>query len=331
MLAEAADHDGGLSSAATALNRAALIASDCGLPDLARELCWRHADTYPSAQPFSGQQARLALEPLVNLARLRIRDGDGEGAYQVLASLYEGVRAQAETDIDGRSLSLARLTSTPDDRRTVCQWLWSVLLGEGTRALVAAQQWDRARAHVAQHRGVGRRLLDGRQVEIVSQCLHGGAATARHVLAESTLSEVWESPVASCLDLLCRTAGGEPVQQATVKVTADYLGLEGAPELAVFRTRLGLTVLGLSSTGGAEVARRLVHDAMLSLDGYVARDILASAACSAEMTRQQRRRLVEAVASAGLDQDSVPPHLEEILLKAVEISAAAAARELAAR
>lgn len=31
-------------------NRAALLASDCGLPDLAREWCHRHADAYLRAR-----------------------------------------------------------------------------------------------------------------------------------------------------------------------------------------------------------------------------------------------------------------------------------------
>ncbi|MET9869037.1 hypothetical protein ABZZ16_23195, partial [Streptomyces sp. NPDC006386] len=43
-LAAAAKRDNTVNSATVALNKAALIASDCGMPDLARALCWRHAE-----------------------------------------------------------------------------------------------------------------------------------------------------------------------------------------------------------------------------------------------------------------------------------------------
>ena len=330
-LAEAASNDGGLSSGAAAMNRAALIASDCGLPDLARELCWRHAETYLCAQPLSAQEARYALEPLVNLARLRIRDEDGEGAYQLLADLHHAVRHEAEATIEDRSLSFRNLTSTPDDHRAVCQWLWAVLLGDGTRALVAAHRWPHAREHAVHHKGIGRRLLDGRQVDIVSRCLSGDATSALRVLDESKLAEAWETPVAACLSVLCRTASGRPIRDAAVKMATDYLDLDVAPELVVFRARLGLTVLGLSTTNRAEVARRLVNEATRSQDGYVARDVLANAVCAREMTACERRQLADAVTAAGLDQGSIPPDLQQSLLDAVEVSASAVEKHLAVR
>ncbi|MBQ1121891.1 hypothetical protein [Streptomyces sp. B15] len=327
-LAEAAQHDGGLSTAATALNRAALVASDCGLPDLARDLCWRHAEIYLTGQPLNGQEARLALEPLVNLARLLIRDGDGEGAYRLLADMYDAVKGKSGTTIGGRWLSLNNLTSTPDGHRAVCQWLWTVLLGDGTRALVAAQQWGRARQHVNQHKGVGRRLLDGRQVEVVSRCLDGDGAAAQHVLDESALDEAWETCVAACLAVLCRTVSGQPARHATAHMTTEYLHLEAPPELAVFRARLGLVVLELSHSISAEVIRRLVNDAVFSQDGYVSRDVLMDPICSREMTGEERHHLAEAVASTGLGQGLLPASVNEILLSAAEAGAAAVERSL---
>jgi hypothetical protein len=63
--------DQGLASAA--YNQAALIASDLGLPDLAREMCHQHAAAYLHACPLSGMSAIRGLEPVVNLARLQIR------------------------------------------------------------------------------------------------------------------------------------------------------------------------------------------------------------------------------------------------------------------
>jgi hypothetical protein len=79
--------------AAEAFNLAALIASDCAMPDLARDLCWHQFDVFATAGPCSETTAKLALQPLVNLARLHIRDGDGDAGYQLLESLYDGTRA----------------------------------------------------------------------------------------------------------------------------------------------------------------------------------------------------------------------------------------------
>jgi len=69
---------GGLTLAATTHNKAALIASDCGLPDLARSLCWQQFDVYLRARPLGAQAARYTLEPIANLARLLIREGNGK-------------------------------------------------------------------------------------------------------------------------------------------------------------------------------------------------------------------------------------------------------------
>ncbi|MEV5338327.1 hypothetical protein AB0K93_07550 [Streptomyces sp. NPDC052676] len=331
-LAAAAEQHGGPSQAATALNKSALIASDCGLPSLARELCWRHAELYLRAQPLGAQEARYALEPLVNLARLRIRDSEGERAYRLLDTLYRAVRDQTDLVLEDHPVSFRNLTATAEDHRTVCQWLWTVLLGDGTRALVAANQWDRARAHVVQHKGVGRRLLDGRQVEIVARCLGGDTASARRILDESTLSEAWEHPVAACLAGLCVTSTGGPPEGAIKKMAAEYLNLSTAPDLAVFRTRIGLTVLDLSSPSiDTAVTQRLLGDALRSGDGYVARDVLAHRACTDAMAEGVRRQLVEVVAAAGLADGSLKADLKRALLVAVEASAKTVERRLGVR
>lgn len=321
-LAAAAERDGNVTSATVALNKAALIASDCGMPDLARALCWRHAEVFLRAQPLGAQEARYALEPLVNLARLRIRDGDGPGAYQLLDSLNRAVRSQTEAVIDGRTTSFQNLTKSAADHQQVCQWLWAVLLGEGTRALVAAGQWDRARAHTEQHRGVGQRLLDGRQVEVLARCLGGQPLEALEFLNKTTLADGWEHPVAACLAVLCLTAAGRRPVGPVQKMVKHYLELDAAPELAVFRSRVGLAVLDLSPHARqAEVLLRLTHEATTSGDGYVARDLLAHPVCRQEMSHDERRSLSAAVASAGLGQGHIPALLGRDLLEAVTASA----------
>ncbi|MGD6751948.1 hypothetical protein [Streptomyces sp. BH105] len=319
-----------MTSATVALNKAALIASDCGMPDLARTLCWRHAEVFLRARPLGAQEARYALEPLVNLARLRIRDGDGPGAYHLLDSLNRAVRSQTEAVIDGRTVSFQHLTTLAADHQQVCQWLWAVLLGDGTRALVAAGQWDRARAHSEQHRGVGQRLFDGRQVEVIARCLGGQPLEALGFLDGSTLTESWEHTVAACLAVLCFTAAGRRPVGPVQKMVKYYLELDAAPELAVFRSRVGLAVLDLSPTAQqAEVLLHLTHEATTSGDGYVARDLLAHPVCRQEMSPDEHQSLSAAVASAGLGQGHIPAPLERRLLDAVTASANVTERHVA--
>ena len=329
-LAHAAERDSKVNSATVALNRAALIASDCGMPDLARALCWRHTEVFLRAQPLGGQEARYALEPLVNLARLRIRDGDGDGAYLLLDSLNEAVRSKSEAVIDGRTVSFHHLTNSTADHRQVCQWLWTVLLGDGARALATAGRWDRARAHAERHHGVGQRLFDGRQVEVLGRCLVGQPTAALEFLNNSTLSEDWERPVAACLAVLCLTAAGDCPVDPIETMVEYYLALDTAPELAVFRARLGLAVLDLSPhPQQTEAFRRLIHEATAYSDGYVARDVLAHPACRKQMNQDELCRLTATVVSAGLGTGNIPAPLEKCLADAVTVSASVAERHLA--
>lgn len=331
-LARAAERDSKVNSATVALNKAALIASDCGMPDLARALCWRHTEVFLRAQPMGAQEARYALEPLVNLARLLIRDGDGEGAYLLLDSLNRAVRSRSEAVIDGRTVSFHHLTDSTADHREVCQWLWTVLLGDGTRALVAAGRWDRARAHSEQHHGVGQRLFDGRQVEVLVRCLGGQPAAALEFLNNSTLSEDWERPVAACLAVLCLTAAGDCPVGPVKTMVEHYLALDTAPELAVFRSRIGLAVLDLTPRPQqAEALRRLTDEAVAARDGYVARDVLAHPVCREQMNQDEICMLSAAVTSAGLGMGKIPAPLERDLTDAVAVSSAVTERHLAQR
>ncbi len=72
-LADRAVQQGEQGLASTVFNQSALLASDLGLPDLARSICHRHANAYLRACPLSATSTIRGLEPLVNLARLQIR------------------------------------------------------------------------------------------------------------------------------------------------------------------------------------------------------------------------------------------------------------------
>ena len=75
------------------LNKAALIASDVGVPDLARTLCWRHYTIFDTVRPLSGKATELALQPVLNLARQLIREGDNDHAYAILHALHDAARS----------------------------------------------------------------------------------------------------------------------------------------------------------------------------------------------------------------------------------------------
>ncbi|MDT5025249.1 MAG: hypothetical protein QOE61_1675 [Micromonosporaceae bacterium] len=323
-----------LALAAAAHNKAALIASDCGLPELARSLCWQQFDIYLRARPLGGQAARLALEPVVNLARLLIRGGDGGSAYELLDTLYQAVRFHTDAVIDGREVSFQTLTESDEDHRSVCQWLWTVLLGDGTRALVGAGRWDQAMAHAQQRGGIGQRLLDGRQVAVLAHCIAGDPASAATLLNETVLSESWEQPVADCLALLCLRSDARPTDAAVADMVEHYLTLGRAPELLLFRARLGFAVIDLAGGVGqpqaVKPAAQLVGEAVAAGNGYVARDVLAHDGIRTLLTDAEEQALSATVRSSGLGRGAIPAHLMTDLRSAIAISEAATARSLAA-
>jgi hypothetical protein len=83
-----------ITQAAEVLSKAALIASDCGLPDLAHALCDQQFELFTQARPWTAWLPRLAVQPLLNVARQLIRDGHGDDAYAMLDSLHGAARAR---------------------------------------------------------------------------------------------------------------------------------------------------------------------------------------------------------------------------------------------
>jgi hypothetical protein len=60
--------------ASESLNKAALIASDCGVPDLAHDFCHRHYALFAAKAPLPAWAARLVLQPILNISRQLIRE-----------------------------------------------------------------------------------------------------------------------------------------------------------------------------------------------------------------------------------------------------------------
>ncbi|MFI9598105.1 hypothetical protein [Nonomuraea sp. NPDC052265] len=332
-IAEAAARTGTdvLHEAAHALNKAALLASDCGLPDLARNLCWQHINVYRQAgHPLSIRQAGYMLEPVLNLARLQLRADDGQHALRLLDSMYQAVMNRADLVIENRTLPLANLTGSPRERQKLREWVWQQYIADGIRALVLADRWPEAVTHATAHRGIGLHLMDGRQTEIIAHCLRGAPQTARSLLEASTITEPWEQQVAACLRVMCTEPSSTAPDQDVTSMVVQFLADKPKPGYAVFRARLGLTVATLAADVDPGMAS-LVHDhaateVLTSGDGYAARDILTNRHPLEGVSGGRRQALARLVESAGLGSKRLPAPL----LDSFTCSAKAASEALTA-
>jgi hypothetical protein len=309
--------------AAEAHNLGALIASDCGLAALARSLCWKQFEIFHAARPFDAATAKLALQPLVNLGRLLARDGTGTAAHHLIETLFTAVRHQAAVNLNGTITDLGNLTRTPDDHSEIVQWLWTVLLADGTRALTQAGRWSQALQHVQNHHGIGRSLLDGRQIAIIAHHSVGDHQTSARLLAETTTPTPWEQTVAACLAVL--------TDNDNTTMVDSYLALGGAPAQVVFRTRLGLALLDLTDDRSAP---RLVHaietDVLQSQDAYPAREVLAHTGFTSRISASTIRALTGLLDVSGLGTGAIPTGLLDQLTTAMTTAEASLTEALTA-
>lgn len=317
-----------LAEGAHALNMAALIASDCGLPALARDLCWQHIDRYRAAvRPLTVRQARHLLEPVLNLARLQLRAYDGDQALRLLTAMFQAVRTNTDLAVDGRILPLADLSGTRAEHHKLHEWVWLHLISDGIRALTLAGRWDDAVAHAQTHRGIGLHLMEGRQAVIVSNCINADLEAARAALADSTPRHPWELQVASCLKVMC--AGPYHASTTNAMITR-YVEHRPAPGYAVFRAQLGLTVAALADATDVDAASRIhaqvADEAIASGDGYAAREVLHCRRTTA--TDSQRAKLTNLVHASGLGTGEIPASLRQRLLDSVHTAAEALSQSL---
>ncbi|MFI0912512.1 hypothetical protein [Streptomyces abikoensis] len=319
--AGARDADPGLAS--TAFNQAALVASDVGLPDLARAWCHRHATAYLPARPLPKMAAIRALEPLVNLARLHIRAGRGDDGRRLLLDLFNAISKNTEVVLDSITIP-AGLTRTEAEHHEVREWLWRVLLADGTRALTAAGRWTEALDHVEQHRGVGNRMLDGRQVALFAALASEDTQRTLHLLATTTPGEAWEQNVTSCLTALFHRHLDQPYEKEFVALSDAYQQREPEPGLAVFDARLGLSVLDAAEGAASEIVDRITNEmtirAIAAQDGYAAREILTHSTARGRMPKHEAENLRGLVRSCGLGERALPTELHARLQVALEKS-----------
>lgn len=313
--------DQGLASAV--YNQAALIASDLDLPDLAREMCHQHAAAYLHASPLPGMSAIRGLEPVVNLARLQIRAGHADEGRQRLLNLYKAVETGTAAQFEGVYVP-ADLTVTGEDCQEVRAWLWRVLLADGTRALTTKGRWAEAVEHIEAHHGIGKRMLDGRQVAVLAALVGGDAALAAALLADTVPGDAWEQAVTACLIVLCRRYAGQPTDGHLADLVTAYLGRKAEPGMTVFDIRLGLTVLDAVGSAGAPAAHRIVEDlhrrTMDAEDGYVARENLAQPLFTEIATDRQVQDCRALVRACALGAGILPDELRGELTAALRAS-----------
>jgi hypothetical protein len=325
----AAGSDQGLAS--SVFNQAALIASDLGLPDLARSMCHRHAGAYMRACPLPAVSAIRGLEPQVNLARLQIRASRTDDGRQRLLDLYEAVATATAVSFEGITVP-AELTPTVDERREVLAWLWRVLLADGTRTLTSTGRWDDALAYIEQHRGVGTRMLDGRQVAVIAALTAGQTSRAHELLTATAPGEPWEQAVTTCLTVLCSRDAHQPVSESLAPLTNSYLKYEGRPGTTVFDVRLGLTILDAVESPEHPRAQLLVDDVVRrtteARNGYAAREVLAHPLFDVLALAPQRQQCEDLLRNCALGSGLLPDVLHCGLATALDTSEMVLSRSL---
>lgn len=174
---------------------------------------------------------------------------------------------------------------------------------------------------MAAHRGVGQRLLDGRQLTIMSLMEQDLPRQAAGMIDSSVFAEPWEHAVAAILRVYCRSTISTPSQKELDHVVRDVLAPIADPEptTAAFRVRLGLAALDLTAD------RPTTHDsdlrasalAVACSDACAARDVLSHQGMRSRMTLQQGQELAGVLAASGFGAGGLPAAQSEALNAAV--------------
>lgn len=318
-LADTAHKQSDPSMASTVFNQAALIASDVGLPDIARTLCTQHAAAYLCATPLPSEAAVRTLEPAVNLARLQLRAGHPDTGRQLLLTLFDAITHNRPAQIESITVP-TNLVATDADRKKVRTWLWTVLLADGTRALTTQGRWDEALAHIELHRGIGTRMLDGRQVAVLAALTTGDTSRARDLLDHTTPGDPWEQLVTASLMVLCHLATGKSTTHPAADVADAYLQAPAGHGTTLFDIRLGLTILAAARSASHTIAHDLVDDlhrrTMEAQDGYAAREALTDTQFTELTSERQKQQCRDLLRACALDSGDFPDDLLSDLLSA---------------
>jgi hypothetical protein len=284
-------------------------------------LCRRQHEVFAAAGDLAPDIAVIALMPLVNIARQQARQGDGNTAYRTLNCLYRAAQQRGTAAIAGHRVDLAPLTCGLV-HRDACRELWAVLLTDGARALTRDGRWTEAAEIMAAHHGVGTRLLDGRQITIMSLLEQGRHREAAAMIDAAIPAQPWEAAVAAILRAYCRqrAAPATPVEPRDVIAKTTELLRQGEPTTAAFRSRAGLTALDLAASQ-PEAGTAQLRDAIAKVaatDAYAARNALGHPTMRARMTRHQELQLTSVVAAACLSAGHLPSGYTDTVTTAVD-------------
>lgn len=320
-LAETAHNEHDPEKASMVFNGAALVASDCADAELAKLWCHRHANLYLSRAPLNGYTARFALEPVVNLARLRIRAGDGESAHRLLTGLYHAVVNSNPIVISGLEIHPRQLPAEAEEREQIANWLRNVLLADGTRALTITGRWTDAMTHVQRYDGIGATLRDGRQVAVVAHLIHGNTPAATAVLNRTTIEHPWEELVRDLLYIWSSATADDRSRTDHLQLIDRASNMAPGSGLSVFRTRLILTTLDLSpdisTTVAADLIDRLATEVIQEQDANAARDLLNHPAIDPE----DHKLLRQMISASGLGLGQLPEPARRTLSSALNLAA----------
>lgn len=321
-----------LGVASHALNMAALLASDCGMNDLARDLCHRQIQPYTRLhRPLTADEGRLMLGPALNLARLDLRAGSPDDALRRLEEADQAVAAGRDLAVDGSMLPVSAISGTSEEHAKLRNIVRALHVGDGVRAHAMAGRWHLAAGLAETLGGVYPRLLEGRQAVVIARCLAGELDDARRVLMQATLAESWEDQVAACLAVLASPAG--EVTGTIDTMTSRFLTDPLPADRILFRARLSVTIVALSRQirpdNAAQVAVAAANEAIQAGDAYAARDILASPAAASLLGSRSRKELALIADESGLGRGTIPPSLADILRLTVDEALASQGTALA--
>lgn len=310
-------------TAAAALNLAALTASDCGMPDLARELCLRQAHVFLSSpQGYDVPTAKLALQPLINLARLHTRDGAGGRAHAMFEALYRAAQARTVATVAGVEIDFAQLTEDHQAGDQIHRWLGTVMLSDGTRALTSTGDWAKALAHVQQHSEIGARMLEGRQIAILAHSTDEDHDQALAVAEATRVEEPWEEAVTSILTVLCLLKAERETGHASFAMVDSVSRTQPSDGAGLFHTRLGLCAadLAVDADQRAAAVKTVLGEAEGTQDAHVARELLTHDLCGRSLTAGHKERLEALVRFSCLGAGALPQAEGAALEKAVRES-----------
>ncbi|MEU9120570.1 hypothetical protein AB0C96_12035 [Streptomyces sp. NPDC048506] len=301
-------------------NLSSLIASDCGLTDLATDLCLRQLRLFQPAWPVTGDTAIACLQPIVNLVRLTTRAGDPQAAYQQLMNVHRAVHDGGTVTVQGHPIDFTGFT-TDATRDHIQPWLRTVLLEDGTRLLAATGQWSQAAMHATVYDEAPERLHDSRQAHVMASLHTVAPDTANSLINKATITEPWERAVAQILRHYAdRLASRATADGFTAVARAVQDALEPAPpHLRMFRVRLVLATIDLTPEGCEAQAQPLHHaivnDTTQAGDAYSAREILRRSVLP--VSERSHRELEAIVRDGGLGQGILPDSVLSTLMQAV--------------